>query len=197
MIHTILIPPEYIFRDRRSRSVWFFNTLIFPMIHKLLVLAAVDLFISATIWWLYCITIWPRTHTSRAIYIWWHCEVGKAQNDVFVNIALHVVFRLLKYSSDFRPPTCLTLHRPYVHPTSTFMTRFHMSYAPVLYFLPGWLINHISHLYKQSSPIFSVLTASEVTIFKSPSGRGHCDFFTQTVENITAPALELGTHNVL
>ena len=72
-----------------------------------------------------------------------------------------------------------------------------MSYAPVLYFLPGWLINYISHLYRQSSPIFTVLTASEVAIFKSPSGRGHCDFFTQTVENITAPAPELGTHNVL
>ena len=25
MIHTIFIPPEYIFRDRRSRSVWFFQ----------------------------------------------------------------------------------------------------------------------------------------------------------------------------
>ena len=48
--------------------------------------------ISATIWWLYWITIWPRTHTSRAIYIWWYCEVEKAQNDVFVNIAPHVVF---------------------------------------------------------------------------------------------------------
>ena len=197
IIHPIFIPPEYIFRDRRSMSVWFFNTLTFPMIHRLHVFAADDFFIPVTIWWLYWITIWPRTHTSCAIYIWWYCEIGKAQNDVFVNIAPHVVFRLLKYSSDFRPLTCLTSHRPYVHPTSIFMTRFHMSYASVLYFLPGWLIDHTSHLYRQSSPIFTVLTASEVAIFKSPSGRGRCDFFTQTVKNITAPAPELGTHNVL
>ena len=77
-----------------------FQHSLFPMIHKLLVLAAVDFFISATIWWLYWIAIWPETHT---IYIWWYCEVGKAQNDVFVNSAPPVVFRLLKYSSDFRP----------------------------------------------------------------------------------------------
>ena len=79
MIHIIFIPPEYIFRDRRSRSVWFFNTLIFPMIHKLLVLAAVDLFISATIWWLLYHHMAQDPYKSCDIYLMtlWSLESPK------------------------------------------------------------------------------------------------------------------------
>ena len=60
-----------------------------------------------------CLTILEMAvDDHRCPHSLFHCEVGKAQNDVLINIAPHKVFRLLKYSSDCRPLTCLNFERP-------------------------------------------------------------------------------------